>query len=480
MAAMAINLNNLDPNNPAKVIPLDPDNPKNTAALKDLQGNILKGHGRHHTRHIFLKFGEDSAQAKKWIRVFSKDITSAFKQREEAKKRRKDGKQWVEKPFKSFVLTANGYRTLGFKNNQIPSDPKFREGMKGSRTDLNDPPLKKWGDEYKDEQDEIIEIHAMITLAHQDFTQLKIETADLRKKIECTNVIEEIFTQDGEAQFDKHDNVVEQFGYVDGRSQPLFLKEDIEKQERTEGIDQYDPSAPLNLVLVKDPNGRKGPNSLGSYFVFRKLEQNVKGFKEREEKLAETLGLEGEEEERAGALVVGRFEDGTPITLQNDEGMHNPVFNNFNYQNDTKGSKCPVQGHIRKVNPRSVSTDRRTKEREQRIARRGITYGKRKTNMLDRPEKNVGLLFMCFQANIGDQFETQQKLANNPTEGIDPVIGQTKDPKIPQQQWPPEWAKNERKTQGFAFGNFVKLRGGEYFFAPSISFLKNIDTIKGV
>ena len=164
-------------------------------------------------------------------------------------------------------------------------------------------------------------------------------------------------------------------------------------------------------MLVKDPNSGRGSQRYGSYFVFRKLEQNVKGFKDAETQLAEVLKLEGEEAERAGALVVGRFEDGTPVTLQKDEGMHNPVFNNFNYQNDTKGSKCPFQGHIRKVNPRNASTKSRIEERGHRIARRGITYGKRRKDLTDRPMGNVGLLFMCFQADIAKQFEHLQKMA---------------------------------------------------------------------
>lgn len=462
---MAVKLNNIDPHDPAKVIPLDPDAPQHAAMLDDLQGNILKGHGRHHTRHIFFKFGKDSAQAKKWIMNFSKDITSAFKQREEAKKRRKAGKQWVEKTFRSFVLTANGYQALGFKNNQIPSDPKFRKGMKGSRTDLNDRPSQEWDKPYRDE------IHAMIILAHKDEKQLRVESRQLRDTIKHTKgALEEITTEEGRVLQDEHKNVLEHFGYVDGRSQPLFLKEDIESQKRTEGIDQYDPSTPLSSVLVKDPNSGKGSQSYGSYFVFRKLEQDVKGFKAAEEQLAEVLKLEDEEAERAGALVVGRFEDGTPVTLQSGEGMHNPVFNNFNYQNDKNGSKCPFQGHIRKVNPREQSQE----EGGHRIARRGITYGERED--LDiHPENGVGLLFMCFQSDIAKQFEHLQKMANATTGGLDPIIGQTGNKKTPlQQQWPPDWAGEGRKTKAFNFQGFVTLKGGEYFFAPSISFLKNL------
>ena len=40
-----------------------------TAMLADLQGNILKGHGRRVTRHLFLKFGGDQAKARASIRA---------------------------------------------------------------------------------------------------------------------------------------------------------------------------------------------------------------------------------------------------------------------------------------------------------------------------------------------------------------------------------------------------------------------------
>jgi len=469
-----MNLNNVDPQNQAKVIPLDQDDRQHEVMLNDLQGNILKGHGRHYTAHIFIKFGKDPTQARTWVKDFSKKITTA-KEPIDRRKALDSGKQWKETTFTGFVLSAKGYQALDFKKNQIPSDPKFRKGMKASRTDLHDRPSQEWDEPYRDE------IHAMIILAHKDEEQLRVERRQLRDSIKHTKgALEEITTEKGRVlPPDQHGNIVEHFGYVDGRSQPLFLKEDIESQRRREGIDQYDPSTPLNLVLASDPNGCKTNNSFGSYFVFRKLEQDVKGFKKTEESLAKTLGLKGDKEkELAGALVVGRFEDGTPVTLQYGEGMDQPVFNNFNYQNDSNGSKCPFQGHIRKVNPRSVSTKSRIEEREHRIARRGITYGKRKKDMEDRPENGVGLLFMCFQADIAKQFEHLQRMANDTTNGLDPIIGQTSDKKTPlQQQWPCEWAGKNRKTQPFDFQGFVTLKGGEYFFAPSISFLQNIDKI---
>lgn len=77
------------------------------------------------------------------------------------------------------------------------------------------------------------------------------------------------------------------------------------------------------------------------------------------------------------------------------------------------------------------------KEREHLMARRGQTYGIRADDPRDnliskKPERWVGLLFMAFNSDIGNQFEfTQSVWANNlgfpsVSVGIDPVIGQTK------------------------------------------------------
>jgi hypothetical protein len=54
--------------------------------------------------------------------------------------------------------------------------------------------------------------------------------------------------------------------------------------------------------------------------------------------------------------------------------------------------------------------------------------------------------------------------------GDDPLIGQ--DPKATQQGWPRIWG--EPRDIDFNFGGYVTLQGGEYFFAPSLTFLKNI------
>ena len=349
--------------------------------------------------------------------------------------------------------------------------------MKASGGALNDPPPNTWDEGYRGD------IHACVLLAQDDVGEL--DRTARQVLAEVRRFAHVVAGERGQAMRNDDCETVEHFGYLDGRSQPLFTVEDVQNERGLEsGPAAFDPAAPLRLVLVPDPNGTLGV-SFGSYLVFRKLEQNVKGFKQAEQALAATLGLTGAAAERAGAAVVGRFEDGTPLVLQQTDGLTHPVPNNFDYANDPNGQRCPFQAHIRKMNPRGGTTTLGAtleSERDHRIARRGITYGERCHEPKDDPpidalpEKDVGLLFMCFQSDIAAQFEfLQQSWANTegflrPGTGVDPAIGQGSTPAP--QQWPASWGGGT--TTPFLFHGFVTLKGGEYFFAPSLTFLRNL------
>ena len=76
------------------------------------------------------------------------------------------------------------------------------------------------------------------------------------------SVIEVLQIERGTALFTQEGQAIEHFGYADGRSQPLFFKEDIQKEiKHRDGTDLWDPSAPLSLVLAKDPASPSGPTS---------------------------------------------------------------------------------------------------------------------------------------------------------------------------------------------------------------------------
>ena len=215
-------------------------------------------------------------------------------------------------------------------------------------------------------------------------------------------------------------------------------------------------------------------------------------FKAQEQQLAAALKLTGEDAERAGALVVGRFEDEALDVLHAD-AQAGPPLNDFSYAAAPDGAKCPFRGHMRKTNSRGVSDAKNGPvgprgERTHIMARRGITYGQRKPRPPgadfpedDRPQRDVGLLFMAYMADITERFEfTQAAWAGNPGfvaphAGIDPVIGQrSNQPGTAELHWRDgQPGQDERSGYEAQYDSKtrVTLKGGEYSFAPSIGFL---------
>ncbi|MGB3401752.1 MAG: Dyp-type peroxidase [Microcoleaceae cyanobacterium] len=449
---------------------IDPEDDKYKTLLTDLQGNILKGHGRDHSVHLFIQFKPDKLdEVKQWIQSFArKYVTSAYQQAAESKIYREQNVKGSL--FANFFLSRYGYEYLEIKPFRMPRNTPFRSGMKndGVRQLFNDPVVEAWDTGYQDE------IHALIIMADDDVVDLLQEVNRMSQKL--IKVAEIINREDGFVLRNQNNQAIEHFGYVDGISQPLFLKRDIEKDRSKHGNDRkWDCRAPLSLVLEKDRNG-KTEESYGSYLVYRKLEQNVRAFKEETRDLAEHIGIS---EELAGALVVGRFKDGTPVTAAKEEMLDDT--NNFGLEDDAEGLKCPFHSHTRKTNPRGdtgrVGSDVNYEEsleteRGHRIARRGISYGE--NDITRESASGSGLLFLCFQADIENQFNFMQaSWANhnnfvNANTGPDPLIGQQEGT----HKWSVVWG--EKETKECKFKPWVKMKGGEYFFAPCLSFLKTL------
>lgn len=285
------------------------------------------------------------------------------------------------------------------------------------------------------------------------------------------------------------------FGFRDGISNPLLLKDEIDEKRG----ERYDPSARPSLILAKDPFVAES-DQWGSYLVFRKLKQDVAAFNDQVKTLSEAIDQEDQQLTRA--QIVGRFNDGTPLSVSckplyqaNDEindfnikveessddvdqgriPSDYGTINDFDYKSNNNSQQCPVpvHAHSRRVNTRPRGTIRTVEDRSRRIVRRGIPYG-------NRGDPDVGLLFMCYQNNIHDQFEFIQRIwIDRSTDvagtkiGDDPLVGQHECAKQ-------RWHKNDNANAPasdkrlFHFGGHVTLQGGEYFFAPSIGFLKNI------
>lgn len=499
--------------------PFDKTDPR-WPLLNNLQANILKGHDRDNVVHVFLNFAEGCEERiKQKIRAHANQnhITSARVQLDEWKRyhyHRITGGASV-----SFYLTAAGYRALGYDLDENKWDSKFLNGMQ--KSDLNDPNPSQWDPPYcqlacKDKE-EAKEIHAMISIADDDDKFLGREVKKIVDELlsdEQGGLGEAIGFEHGQVKRDEAQEPLEHFGFRDGISNPMFLTIDEKKIHKYGGDTNWKPWAPLKMVLKNDPFVKNDETAVGSYLVYRKLEQHVRKFESVVRNLAMDLRLDSSDEtdlERVRALIVGRFKDGTPLSLKGTSygGRYSDEnYNNFNYSSGSgdNGTKCPFHAHIRKVNPRDKDYQ------DRRIVRRGITYGERSRYREERgidslPDKGVGLLFMCFQSNIAEQFELIQREMCNQSDfpqkgtGLDAVIGQpakvgcylcngdgkyplgseencpncegagTVTGSEPPQNWPLEWGQGNYNFTG-AMSNCVTFKGGEYFFAPSIAFLK--------
>ena len=536
---MALDLNTL-------AEPIDPTEPEFASLLANLQGNILKSHGRNRTVNLFLTFAPDmKEEVEGWIGYFTRRyVTSALRQMQQSREFKENGISGGV--FATLSLSAEGYEYLdvdltSFREEKLSpafltTDCLFKKGMKAAQSELNDPDPATW--EFNKTNDVI---HALVLLADEQQARLTDVTNRVLDGLDATGILAvPPVIIEGVAIRDESNQPLEHFGYRDGISQPLFLAQDVDEEAERFGISEWDPSAPLSQILVSDPLAEK-PDSFGSYFVFRKLKQHVAGFLNAEEQLADKLfpdTVSGTPpvrddnpiRERAGALVVGRFENGIPVTVNGSEqGEKFRDFNNFNHLNDQDGARCPFQGHTRKTNPRGdtrkllpgepvEATDKQ--ERGRRITRRGITFGVRFTTHVDscgdtildedgvpmlfedgegqlaRPEveadgslnpplltDEVGLLFQCYQSSIPNQFGFIQKgWADNadfatPATGLDPVIGQLP-PAVAGQpnpafahSWPVNYDDPASPKKDFGFGGFVEMQGGEFFFTPSVSYL---------
>ncbi|MEM8957039.1 MAG: hypothetical protein AAGC86_04405 [Pseudomonadota bacterium] len=499
---------------------LDHGDPNLGGLFDTLQGNILKSHGRDHSRHVFLRFTGPPDACRAWVAGFADQVTSMSAQYAQTCAYRDHGTRSL---FTGFLLSAAGYDALGIPRADQPNDPAFQAGMKDISTPYdtrprgdhtrNPNPLNDAPDGWEDGFQARIDALVILASGRKDDTEGTEEMLhyELEKLTDSVRGLAEIVhVEFGHVLRNDLGQVIEHFGNPDGVSNPSFMRPELDRIRRLRGgFDAYDGSAPLGLVLLRDPGG-DDDTDYGSYFVYRKLQQNIAGYRRKCRELAAKMteaamvlrAAAGEvetdppafDEEYANALCVGRFRDGTPISDYAAPGTTN-LPNGFNFDHDVRGLRCPFQAHIRKTNPRK-DTHRefgapQTVEFSRRIVRRGISYG---PEDLDPAEDwtDAGLLFLSCQRSIEYQFVFMQHAWSNNQifveagTGIDPIcgvanVGETAAP----QRWPLRWGIPADSVAGnydtatpdyvdYSFTDVVRMRGGEYFYAPSRNSLRRI------
>lgn len=413
-------------------------------------------------------------------------------------------------------FTSNGIKQLGYNETNMHSfSREFREGMVTDHRQRllgdfgsSDPAKWQWGGPTNQRIDLVLMVFGKDEATVEEFY------LELREKYETALSIVHIL--DGKPL--PRDR--EHFGFRDAVSQPVIKGSGVKLSGNNNDINpgefvlgyknEYNvyPDTPLVKVpqgkpelLADNPEGiadeqtkqkYKDLGVNGTYFVLRQLQQDVDGFWQ----FLKRQTAEGDDHARneeatfIAAKMMGRWPGGASlIKFDKDPGVEIDD-NDFNYhKEDPTGDKCPFGAHTRRTNPRDVFEESPPRvslnlTRRHRLMRRVRSYGEDFIGSAanHKHEGEVGLLFGCFNANISKQFEfIQYTWCNSPKfkrlyADPDPFIGVQEDPgnKLEQNFTMPQQTKNRVIT---GMQRFVHVRGGAYFFFPSITSIKFLATI---
>ena len=411
-------------------------------------------------------------------------------------------------------FTAEGLNVLGSSTSGL--DDSFLAGASKQAPLLNDPvddkgELSTWLPDFR------VPIHGVLLVTGES-----PEAADEHTdKIvgDLGDAIHEVHREQGVVRPGREDGH-EHFGFKDGVSQPgvRSLTPRQNPDDPDQGLPGQDLIWPGQFVFgysaqdPQDPTKEGPPRPLpfpwmrnGSYMVFRRLEQRVPEFDGYIDAQARALGVDPA---LLQARLIGRWKSGAPLLLapmQDDLALgDDPNTNNdFVYSDDPQQRRCPYAGHIRKTYPRDDLGDAlgskdkgEAAAQVRRILRAGIAFGPE----LDDAEKSSGqtakdasrgLLFVCYQTSIVDQFEFIQKSwANNPDfvvgktrpgtatvvqPGIDMIIGQTGGDRSREMDEPlPNYPTGDLRSTLVAPKDFVVPTGGAYCFMPALHALQSV------
>jgi Dyp-type peroxidase family len=281
----------------------------------------------------------------------------------------------------------------------------------------------------------------------------------------------------------------EHFGFIDSNSDPVLSK--------SKAGDLFPNQIHLGEVLCGYPNLADKASPLtsapervqallqdGSFLVVRKLRQDIAALDQSLSKAVTETKAAGHPltSDELKARMMGRWPGGNakagqPLVDPKPQG------NDFHFDSDPHGTRCPFHAHIRRANPRN--TDPAEGSRPPRIVRRGMSYGaplNRKTedaqSLKQSLDQERGLIFMAYNASIGEQFEVVQRWLNGGNSSAsysgqsDPLSGFAESGRRRYFRF-----EHEGQTVRMALDGsdklhdephpFVRLEWGAYLFAPS-------------
>ena len=445
--------------------------------LTDIQGNILRAYAFPFARYVFLNLTNQHL-GELFLKAIIPHVTNS--------------EIWLDSKPSSTLnigLSRTALTNLNVPTASINSFPvEFLQGMAGRAAalgDVADSAPANWDTIWHNRVDLWVSINALTPEDRE--TKFKL----LKTLVEKTQGAEILAIQNTQAlTVNGALSNKEHFGYSDGYAQPSFKGshtkdtpgdgkiaskgqwEDLKNGEFLLGHPneaEEDGKLPIPMILAKN----------GCFMVYRKLEQNVKAFRDYVDEWGQRYPGG---KEKLMAKFMGRWRDGTPLALSPNEMnpdlvSDNDRVNNFVYNDDMQGSKCPLGAHIRRANPRDSLLFNGKLPSRRRIIRRGMPYGNYvpETEPVNTEER--GIIFMALNSSIARQFEfVQQQWINY---GNDFSLGEDSDPVLGNRPTPGRFVipGTDETNPPFICSDmqtFITLKGGDYFFLPSITALHQL------
>jgi Dyp-type peroxidase family len=443
----------------------------------DIQGFVLRGYNLPVARYFFLHF-ESAARARSLIGRLLSHVTT--------------GQRWDGAKPQSTVniaFTHRGLERLELPDATLLTFPvEFQQGMKHRAEILGDCGVNSpehWDKVWREDR-----VHAWVGINGLTPEALDAQSSAVLSAIEETESAFVLDSQDAAAEVVQgRPTTREHFGYTDGFGNPDYLGVERSSQPgqgKLQPDGTWVPLATGELLLgYADEAGELPiapvPHLLaanGTFMVYRKLHQNLATFRDYLEKQAATYAGG---KEKLAAKFIGRWRDGTPIELSPDNP--DPAIaqdpnrsTNFTFGADAGGTRCPTGAHVRRVHPRDAFGFNGRLINRRRITRRGLPYGRfvpEGESVSDAEER--GVIFMALNASLSRQFEfVQQQWIQY---GNDAKLGNDKDMLKGNHGGSGRFVvqgDESRTNPPFVCSDlpdFVELRGGEYFFLPSITAL---------
>jgi deferrochelatase/peroxidase EfeB len=500
--------------------------PVNEVDYDDVQGLVRFAFGKMHRACFYLVRIKDVGAARTWL--WDAHITSA---------------RTLEPPPETALqvaFTVDGLKELGVPDEVIQGfAPEFLTGMAGDESrsrrlgDVGENAPAKWCWGRPDRTP-----HLAVMMYGQEGAMEKCE-AEFKGPVWNT-AFEELERLPTSFLGD-----VEPFGFVDGVSQPMIdwegkrtIKGDQLTYSNLVSLGEFllgyaneynkytdrplldsNSKGAADLLPALDQPQKKDLGRNGTYLVVRQLMQDVRKFWQFADSAARS---NPEERKRLAEAMLGRAINGTPLVPLQDRPIDgvgpeekDRAYNQFTYESDPAGVRCPFGSHVRRANPRNADfpnpvsetvahliqtlgfgrkelrDDLMSPTRFHRLLRRGREYGpglSPEDALKPKPdnEEERGLHFICINSNIARQFEFVQGAwlmstkFNGLSEESDPMMGDRAAvagcPAPDTFSIPRENGLRERTNN---LPQFVMVRGGAYFFLPSLRALRYFASVGG-